>query len=477
LLPILEVHFEPTLYITMQLLQTPGRTVEKSFLSDYQKIRPPVKIEAPTTNPTRRPHMEQNHDTRLEKFRQLKREIRGSNRHLVVGIDIAKDRHHAFFGTPAGRTLLRRLIFTNTREGYESLCFHADTLKKQYDLRLVVFGMEPTADYHKPLAEYLIHERHMVVLVAGAAVKKNRELLDGRWDKHDTKDAANVADLITQGKCLYYDLPSSGIKELRGLLSLKRRLKRLEQGYKVRIRNHLIAQYFPEMDEYYRYGEGQAIVKWCLDPKEIAALSFEEFSRMVSDRGKKQHARMREIYKRAASSIGCEPTPAVPFEAKTLVDALQEVSALVKKTDTAIAETCAQFPEYACLLSIPGFGPDISAKVLGAVGSPHRFENERQVLKMAGLDLSADRSGKKTDGAPVISKKGKADLRYGLYQAALVASTANHCLMNYFTGKLRGREREKGIATKMRIKLAAKMLVIAWTLMKKKEMFDPSRMA
>jgi transposase len=38
---------------------------------------------------------------------------------------------------------------------------------------------------------------------------------------------------------------------------------------------------------------------------------------------------------------------------------------------------------------------------------------------------------------------------------------------------LRGREREPGIKTKMRIKLAAKLLVIAWTLMKKKEPFNP----
>ena len=36
---------------------------------------------------------------------------------------------------------------------------------------------------------------------------------------------------------------------------------------------------------------------------------------------------------------------------------------------------------------------------------------------MAGLDLGADRSGKTSDTAtPVISKKGKTDLRYALYQ-------------------------------------------------------------
>lgn len=114
---------------------------------------------------------------------------------MVVGIDIAKDRHRAFFGTPTGRTLLRKVVFENTREGFEKLLFHTDILMRRHALRKVVFGMEPTADYHKPLGEYLIRMDHMVVLVAGGAVRKNRELLDGRWDKNDTKDAANIADL------------------------------------------------------------------------------------------------------------------------------------------------------------------------------------------------------------------------------------------------------------------------------------------
>ncbi|NIQ65766.1 MAG: transposase, partial [Candidatus Aminicenantes bacterium] len=58
----------------------------------------------------------------------------------------------------------------------------------------VVFGLEPTSVYHKPLAEFLITHGHLVVYVTNEAIKKNRALLDGRWDKNDTKDAANAAD-------------------------------------------------------------------------------------------------------------------------------------------------------------------------------------------------------------------------------------------------------------------------------------------
>ncbi len=44
---------------------------------------------------------------------------------------------------------------------------------------------------------------------------------------------------------------------------------------------------------------------------------------------------------------------------------------------------------------------------------------------MAGYDLSAERSGKNDQTAiPVISKKGNAALRHGMYQAAFIVSTS-----------------------------------------------------
>jgi len=156
---------------------------------------------------------------------------------------------------------------------------------------------------------------------------------------------------------------------------------------------------------------------------------------------------------------------------------LKQIRETIKETEQKIEELCEQFLEYPYLLTIPGFGPDVSAKVLGAIGEPERFDNGRQVLKLAGLDLSADRSGKESEKAtPEISKRGKADLRYALYQAAFIASIKNQVFMRYYTSKLRGREKEKGIRTKKYVKLSAKMLLIAWTLMKKKEAFDPAHL-
>lgn len=423
--------------------------------------------------------MIQRNFNRLEAFRQLRNEIRSSNEHLIIGIDIAKDKHSAFFGTATGKTLYRRLIFDNNIDGFQKLLLQAEAMKVQHGLKKVVFGLEPTANYHKPLGEFLIRDAQTVVLVATDAVKKNRSLLDGRWDKHDTKDSANVADLISQGKCLYYDHPSAKVHDLRNLLSFERKLKKLEHGMRMRIRNHLVAQYFPELDTCCNWGANEAlvIVKSCLDPAVISELDYDEFLRRIHTWGRTiaQQRRLSTVWQNASTSIGCEVGPSVEFEAKMMVNLLGQVRMSITETQEQIKAICQKFSEYKYLLSIPGFGPDISSKVIGAINDPFRFDNSSQVLKMAGLDLSASRSGKYSDGiTPVISKKGKSEIRYALYQAALIASSRDKHFIAYFTNKLRGHEKEKGIKTKMRVKLAAKMMIIAWTLMKRKEFFDPT---
>ena len=420
----------------------------------------------------------QSENIRLERFRKLKKDVRGSVKYLLVGIDVAKEKHIAFLGTATGKTLVKGFVFDNSRQGFAQLLTEAETIRTKNKLGAVIFGLEPTANYHKPLGQYLIDHDQEVVLVSGTAVRRNRELLDGRWDKHDLKDAANVADLISQGKFQYYEHPCIEIRELRGLLSLKRKLKRQEHGLRVRIRNNLLSQYFPEMESYYNCCERDnlAIVKNCLSPAVISGMDYDDFFKTVVSRkiGLLQHKHLHRIWQLAGESIGCESDEGTACEAQVVVEQLKSTRQAIEQVEDTILKLCGSFAEYKALISIPGFGPDISSKVLAYIGDQYRFEKASQVLKMAGFDLSASRSGKTSqDAKPVISKKGKADLRYGLYQAALVASTRTKVFKKYFEEKVQGREKEKGIRTKMRVKLAAKMLVIAWTLMKNKELFNP----
>jgi transposase len=423
--------------------------------------------------------MNESEVTRYEKFCQFKAEIRASGNYLIVGIDVAKDRHHAFLGTATGRALLRRLLFDNNQLGFNRLIERASQLQIAHGLDRVVYGLEPTGNYHKPLSSWLLAQDQMLVLVSSKAISDNRQTLDGRWDKNDTKDSANVADLIAQGKCQFFETPDPRLVELRNLLSLRRRLKKDEHSVRMQIRNGLVTKYFPELDRHWGSSltENLAIVRWCLDPRKITAMGFEKFVLQVTrrDRGIRQQKRLMNIYEAAGVSIGCPMDEAAQFEAHLLVERHEGISERIGKTEAEIKDLCDGFPAYRRLLTIPGFGPYVSSIVLARIGDPHRFNGRKQLIRLGGFDLNAKRSGKRSnDAVPVISKRGNSELRYALYQAAQIATYHNDQFRALFCRYIEGRQQERGIKTKMRVKLAAKMLVIAWTMMKTDTDFDPS---
>ena len=426
--------------------------------------------------------MERNEAIKYDEFCQFKQDVRGSDAHLIVGIDVAKDRHHAFFGTAAGRTLLRRLIFDNNRDGFERLTSRAEQLQRQHGLSQSVYAVEPTGNYHKPLAYWLQDHDRFLVLVSNKAIAENRQTLDGRWDKNDTKDSANVADLVCQGKCQFFERPAPDIVSLRTLLALRRQLKKDEHALGMHIRNGLIVKYFPEFDRLWGscLKENLNLVRECLSPRRIVEMGFDAFVHTVAskDRGSRQVQRLKNIYDAARVSVGCPMDEDARFEARMIANRIKRLRERVKETEGRIERVCRRHKAYHLLRTIPGFGPFVASQVLGRIGDPHRFKGRKQVLRLAGLDLNAKRSGKRSASAvPVISKRGNTSLRYALYQAALVATYFDDRFRAIFTHCLRGREKERGIKTKVRVKLAAKMLVIAWTMMKNETAFDPSLLA
>ena len=415
---------------------------------------------------------------RLGKFNEMKAGIRGSSDTLIVGVDVAKDKHYAFFGTSTGVTVRKCLIFENNKPGFQKLLDLTQDFVYQHDFQHIVFGVEPTGVYHKPLAEYLMGLGEVVVLVSSVAAKRNRQTVNGRWDKNDKSCAANVADLISQGKFLYYDLQNDTLRELSCWIRQRAWLRKQKHRVRLRLRNYLLAQYFPELDEHSSAPSlVLSVLDFCPTPEGIALSDFAEFRSAVligKNRTQRQEERIRAIWHAAKDSVGCPMPEAAQQEAALVVSHLRQLHDELAHTEAQIARVAVALPEYQSALSIPGFGPIVSATTVAAIGAPCRFRNRLQVLRLAGLDLSASRSGKSSATAiPRISKQGKAELRYLLVQAATVASAHSPVIRRYFSRQLEGRQHEPGIKRKMRVKLAAKLLVVAWTLMKNGEVFDP----
>ena len=107
----------------------------------------------------------------------------------------------------------------------------------------------------------------------------------------------------------------------------------------------------------------------------ITGLKYDEFARLVAPRTRTigQKDRLKAIWKKAADSIGCDAGESLEFEAKVMVESLEHIRETICATDAKIEDICCEFPEYRYLLTIPGFGPDVSSKVFGAIGDPFRF--------------------------------------------------------------------------------------------------------
>ena len=90
-----------------------------------------------------------------------------------------------------------------------------------------------------------------------------------------------------------------------------------------------------------------------------------------------------------------------------LVDLLRQTRQAIEQVEQEFLKLCYVFSEYEFVISIPGFGPDVNAKVLAYIGDQYRFETASQVLKMAGFDLCAEMRVKTGRGLAVGSERFK----------------------------------------------------------------------
>lgn len=131
---------------------------------------------------------------------QNQRVERISTSTLVIGIDIAKEKHAAQAINFRGIVLTNRpIMFSNDHVGFEHLISSIRKLQKMHNLNDVVVGMESTGHYWFNIANWLMKQRVSVVLVNPMTTKRNKENRDNSPSKNDPKDALVIADAVSRG--------------------------------------------------------------------------------------------------------------------------------------------------------------------------------------------------------------------------------------------------------------------------------------
>ncbi len=399
---------------------------------------------------------------------------------LVVGVDIARNYQWARFVDFRGIEHDRALKFKNSRGGFETILARIREICKKENFSKAVVGMEPTGHYWKAFANWLGKQDGIkVVLVNPYATKQAKELDDNSQTKSDKKDALTIAKLVKDGRYFELYLPHDIYAELRGLSTTRNGLNKRKSALKNTI-TAVMDEFFPEYAEVFKCPlSGKAsrhILKNCPFPKFILALGEDGVTDEIRKAVRKTVGRKKavQLVEAAKDSIGVDYGEGSARLKLRLM--LEELELLEKQTEELEGEMEAALgkTDYAeFLLSIKGIGIVTLAACLGELGEPTRFDNPRQMSRMAGYNLVEDSSGKNKSGTK-ISKRGRKNLRGVLYQMALTMVATNDEMKQLYH-YLKTRKKDPLRKMQALIVISKKILTLIHTLAKKKESYDPDK--
>jgi len=399
---------------------------------------------------------------------------------LVVGVDIAKNDQWARFVDFRGIEHDRALKFKNSRGGFETILARIRRICKEGNFAKVVVGMEPTGHYWKAFANWLEKQDGVkAVLVNPYATKQAKELDDNSQTKSDKKDALTIAKLVKDGRYFELYLPHDVYAQLRGLSTTRTGLNKRKSALKNTI-TAVMDEFFPEYVEVFKCPlSGKAsrhILKNCPFPKFILALGEDGVTEEIKKAVKKTVGRKKavQLVEAAKDSIGVDyGEEAARLKLRLMLEELELLEKQTEELERHMEDTLQQTGYADFLLSIKGIGIVTLAACLGELGDPTRFDNPRQMSRMAGYNLVEDSSGKNKSGTK-ISKRGRKNLRSVLYQMALTMVATNDEMKQLYH-YLKTREKAPLRKLQALIVVSKKILTLIHTLAKKKESYDPEK--
>ncbi|KAB8138474.1 IS110 family transposase [Gracilibacillus oryzae] len=362
-------------------------------------------------------------------FTQNKRIAQINEQTLIIGVDVAKRKHVARAIDDRGRDLVKRLVFTNFYQGFSELIDWAKNLSEKHGRPNLLIGMEPTGHYWLNLAYYLKAQAVSVVVVNPMKVKRFKEMDDDSPTKNDTKDAKVIAQIIRDGRYHEPTLPEDVYAELREGMKLYDIIQEDVASIKAQMQNAL-DRYFPEFLTVFKDWTGKAALH-LLDkgylPEDIRKKSEEELLFEVKQAATRAVGikRIQALKEAADNSIGLKVgLHMARQEIRYLVDQYRMLEERLIALEAQLEELVLHLPGADQMIAIKGVSVITVAGFYAEVGDLSNYQDPRQIIKLAGLNLKMNQSGL-FKGQTTITKRGRKRLRNLLYQVARPLSLHN----------------------------------------------------
>lgn len=412
--------------------------------------------------------------TQNQKINQVKEET------LVLGVDIAKRTHYARAFDLRGIELSKVKKFNSDKEGFEEFSKWVNEVSKASKKEKVMVGLEPTGHYWFTFGAYVKKKGMQVVQVNPYHVKRVKELDDNNPSKTDTKDPKTIAMLVKDGRYLIPYYPKDKYAELRtGYEIRETHLKNI-----IRIKNRItrwLDIYFPEFRKVFKTWNAKASImtleKFAI-PAKIIEMSAEEILkewRKEIKRGNVGISRAEDLLKTAKDSVGiAEGIEMAKHEIKTLIKEYKFFKDQLEETEKRIKEIAVTIEGMNRIIEIKGIGIITAAGIMAEIGDIKRFDHAKQIIKLAGLNLKENSSGKHK-GKTTITKRGRKKLRKELFRAMLPLVGKNEEfkeLHTYYTTREKNPLKKK----QSMIALCGKLIRVIFTIITKDKKYDPVKL-
>lgn len=250
---------------------------------------------------------------------------------ILVGIDVAKDKHECFIRTLEGSVLHKPFSITNNLEGFEELyCQILDCNDSE-----IKVGLEATGHYSYNILGFLLSKELPTFVLNPLQTNQFRKSLTLRKTKTDKVDAKIIAAILASNLDITpYTEAAFQNEELKSLTLY--RFEKVRQRAKLKQSlSRLVNILFPELESVVstlHLNCVYSILSKYPSAKDIAKSQFDSFFNLVvsSSNGRFDRDKAKEIRTLARKSVG------IYIAAKAME--LRHTISLIQILDTEIAE-------------------------------------------------------------------------------------------------------------------------------------------
>ena len=385
---------------------------------------------------------------------------------ILVGIDVAKDKHDCFIMNSEGEVLAKPFTIFNNKEGFDFLYEKIQSISSSDNIKV---GLEATGHYSYNIIGFLLNKGLATFILNPLHTNLYRKSLSLRKTKTDKIDSKTIAMMLLSEVSLksYSDI-SYHNEDLKSLT--RYRFSKVEERAKLKTSLSRLAQIlFPELEKLVPTLHMTSIYQLLEEfpsASAIASVHLTRLTNLLSKASKGHYDRETAIKIRdaAKNSIGSN----MPAKSLELKHTIKLICALTIDIDEIEAEISKMMDKIASpITTIPGIGRNMGAMIISEIGDFSRFSSPDKILAYAGYSPSTYQSGKLDNCYAHMEKRGSHYLRYALFQA-----TQRVCHLDSTFSAYLAKKRAEGKHYYVAISHAVKKLVrVIFHLEKTKQAF------